>query len=296
MIKKMRLRFILYTMLVITVIILLIAGIIFLGTNREISHHRTALAVIIILVLVFIGSIYISGFAIKPIKKAWQQQLDFTADASHELRTPLAVIRSNLEIVLEHPEKQVKEQEKWLNNVFTETERMSKLVEELLTLSKADTGEQNRTYQGIPLSILVNDRICAYAAMAEKQNIQLVNRVPESLEIAGDPFHISRLFSILIDNAIKHMNRPGSLVVSGYQKGRHINMEFSDNGEGIAEDDLNSVFMRFYRGDKSRSRKKDGFGLGLSIAKLIVENHNGSISVSSSPGVGTSVKIIFKSR
>lgn len=293
MIHKLRLRFILYTMLVISIIVLLIAGIILLGTNREIPLHRIAFGVIIILVLVFIGSIFISGFAIKPIKKAWQQQLDFTADASHELRTPLAVIRSNLEIVLEHPEKQVKEQKKWLNNVLEETERMSKLVEELLTLSKADTKDPNCHNQEIPLCILANDRISAYTAMAHKHDIQLENRIPEALTILGDPFRISQLFSILIDNAIKYMNRPGSLVISGYQKGRHIYMDFSDNGEGILEDDLNQVFMRFYRGDKSRSRKKDGFGLGLSIAKLIVENHHGSISINSSPGIGTSVNIVF---
>lgn len=140
MIKKIQKRFIMFTMLVISIIVIIISSVFLIGEADNSRQHRTITLCIIILVLVFLASVLLSRIAIKPIKKAWQQQLDFTADASHELRTPLAVIQSNLEIVLEDENASIAEQKKWLNNIHMETLRMNSLVEDLLMLSRADCG------------------------------------------------------------------------------------------------------------------------------------------------------------
>jgi signal transduction histidine kinase len=291
MLKRLHIRFMIYAMLVFSVVLFMIAGIFLAGTSREIPIQRLIVMFSAILLLVFVGSAIIAGLAMKPVKKAWQQQMDFTADASHELRTPLAVIRSNLEIVLDQPDKKTRDHEKWLRNIWVETERMGRLVEDLLTLASSQTGVDLSCE--IPLHILAEDRISAYAALASQKQIQLENRVDESMILSGDPLRISQLFSILMDNAIKYMNRPGSLVISGYRKGKHICLEFRDNGEGMLEDALEKAFLRFYRGDKSRSHKQGGFGLGLSIARWIVEAHHGVITLDSAPGEGTCVRITF---
>lgn len=293
MIPSLKKRFIIYTMLVISTILCIFAVAVLLGTKDNITHHRTFILVFIILIFVFIGSVILSNIAIKPIKKAWQQQLDFTADASHELRTPIAIIRSNLEIVMDNQGESVKDQEKWLNNIFKETERMSKLVDDLLTLSKADSKEQELNLREIPLDIIIRDRINSFETLAKNNNTTISNQVEDGLTMLGDDKRIAQLFTILIDNAIKYMNRPGIIAISGKKKGNHVHISVSDNGVGIPEDEVDKLFLRFYRVEKSRARNLGGSGLGLPIAKWIVESHKGKISINSTQDIGTNVTIIF---
>lgn len=293
MINSLQKRFILYTMLVISSIILVMVVLVIHSTGSDQTFHRTLIFAVVLLLLVFVGSVLLSKLAVRPVKKSWQRQLDFTADASHELRTPLAVIRSNLEIVMENQDELVSEQNQWLQYMHLETERMSKLVEDLLFLSRADAAEQEVCLQTIPLAILVQDRISAYRALAEEHEIGFASTLEDSLMLQGDPDRISQLLSILIDNAIQYMNRPGTITISGEQKGRWLHLCVMDDGEGISREDQDKVFLRFYRGDRSRSSGTGGSGLGLSIAKRIVEMHHGRIRLASTPGVGTKIEMIF---
>lgn len=294
MIRKFRIWFVLFTMLVIS-LILGIVTIIFITNNTNAqTHHRTFVLVTLLLVLVFVSSVLLSSIAVKPIKRAWQRQLDFTADASHELRTPLAVIKSNLEIVLDNPDDLVKNQEKWLGNIQNETNRMSKLVDDLLTLSRADSNAVTLQMTEFPLNIIVEERISAFQSLAEEHGINLESNVSPDVILYSDPDRIGQLFTILLDNSIKYMGKPGTIRIEAcYSSNKHVQILFSDNGVGIPDEDIRKVFTRFYRVDKARSRNHGGSGLGLAIAKWIVEAHHGRITLKSGTDKGVIYNILF---
>ena len=291
MIKKIQRRFIFFCVFVISVIVGLIELIVLCNTQADISHHRSFMVGLIILILVMIGSILISKIAVKPIQQAWQRQIEFTADASHELRTPIAVIRSSGEIMLENSKETIESQMQWLENILYENKRMEKLVENLLLLSRADGREVELNKNMIPLGILIDGRIEAMKTLAQEKGITLEREGKEELEIYGDEQRLSQLITILLDNAIKYMNRPGKVIVRTQNKGKKVLLSVADNGEGMEEADRKHIFQRFYRADKSRGNKQEGYGLGLSIAKWIVESHNGNIWVESKKGVGTTFYI-----
>lgn len=293
MIKKLRIRFILFNMLVISAIVILLSIAIFIGTNSSISVHRLAITTGICLILVFCMSVLLSKFALKSIQEAWQRQLDFTADASHELRTPLAVMQTNLEIVLDNKEETVSSQMIWLDNVMYENKRMATLVGDLLTLSRADTNEQMLNLETFDLAEMIEETLKPYYPIGEKQEVEIVfnNKLENTLDFYGDKKRIQQLIIILIDNALKYMDRSGKIIVEVKIKGKKIELQVKDTGKGINKDELKKIFNRFYRVDKASSRKKGGSGLGLAIAKWIVEGHKGTIEVKSEIDKGTNFKI-----
>jgi len=293
MIKKLRIRFILFNMLVISAIVILLSIAIFIGTNSSISVHRLVITTGICLILVFCVSVLLSKFALKSIQEAWQRQLDFTADASHELRTPLAVMQTNLEIVLDNKEETVSSQMIWLDNVMYENKRMATLVGDLLTLSRADTNEQMLNLEIFDLAQMIEETLEPYYPIGQKQEVEIVfnNKLENTLDFYGDPKRIQQLIIILIDNALKYMDRSGKIIVEVELKGKQIELQVKDTGEGINKEELKKIFNRFYRVDKASSRKKGGSGLGLAIAKWIVEGHKGTIEVKSEIDKGTDFKI-----
>ena len=293
MIKRIQTRFVLFTMIVISLVLASIAIVIVATSTREHALHRTIITVVVILVLVFLSSIVLSYIAMKPIKQAWQRQLDFTADASHELRTPLAIIRSNLEIVMDNPEELVKDQGKWLDNIQKETNRMTKLVDDLLTLSRADSNETQLRMTELSLSILIEGRLDAFQLLASEHGITLESKVAPNILLHADEQRITQLFTILLDNAIKYMGRPGTIRIEVDYIGQHVRIMFSDDGVGIPKEDIPNVFTRFYRVDKSRTGQQGGSGLGLAIAKWIVEAHGGKITLKSGEGKGVVYTILI---
>lgn len=245
--------------------------------------------------LVFIGSLIISKLALKPIKKAYQKQLDFTADASHELRTPLAVIQTNLELVLGNSEETIESQSKWLNNILVENKRMKKLVEDLLTLSRADTNqnilETSKFYIDYTI-ISVVDLLMPYA---NEKNITLKVNLKPNVEFLGDKNRIKQLIIILVDNAIKYTESKGTVKVNLDYNDKKIWVSICDTGVGFSDEEKSKIFERFYRLDKTRSRHSGGLGLGLSIAKWIALEHGGSIEVESHIGKGSNFIITLPS-
>lgn len=243
--------------------------------------------------LVFLVSLYLSSRAIIPIRSSWEKQNAFVADASHELRTPLAVMKSNLEIVLENTGQSVESQGKWLGNVNSELERMTRLVDDLLFLARTDMAEEVMPVAPFHLSNSLQQAAEAFEPFASRKGLQLVTDIQPEMIISGNEGRIRQLAAILLDNAVKYTPAGGKVTLRAYTGENHVEIVVSDSGEGIPREHLDKVFERFYRVDKSRSRNHGGTGLGLSIAKCIALEHKGDIQVSSTVGKGTSFRVLL---
>ncbi|MBP3906498.1 MAG: GHKL domain-containing protein [Peptostreptococcaceae bacterium] len=237
--------------------------------------------------LLFI-SIYLTNKSIIPIKEAFEKQKQFIADASHELKTPLAIIKTNTSLVLSHPEDTINNQSKWINYINSQADRMSELISEMLSLAKMDDAENKLTLVPINMSKIVESMILMFDAVIYENNINLETNISKDLHINGDKESLKKLFSIIMDNAIKYTDKNGSITVSLFSDKNKVKMIIRNTGEGIAPEDLERVFERFYRVDKSRDRETGGYGLGLSIASSIVKEHKGKIYARSKVGSFTS--------
>jgi len=242
--------------------------------------------VMLSVVLVFATSLFLANKAIKPIKTSWEKQMAFIADASHELRTPLAVVNSNLEIVMENENDTVGSQMKWLSNIQSELERMKKLVDDLLFLARADA-EDEMPKEYFDLSALVHKIFDEFTPLCQKKDIEFLLDTKDNIIFYGNEFRIKQLITILLDNAIKYTGEEGKITLKLESHASTVQLSVSDTGEGIPKEHIDKIFDRFYRVDKSRSRNHGGSGLGLAIAKCIVDEHKGSINVSSIVSEGT---------
>lgn len=244
--------------------------------------------------LSFVASFFLANRAMIPVQKAWQQQKDFLSDASHELRTPLAVIQTNLDVVRGSPEETVADQKKWLDNIQEETTSMSRLVESLFFLARADS-RQHKLLNCQPFSLdqTLTEAISSFEAMAAEKGLFLKIPAITAIESYGDAARIKQVLTILLDNAIRHTPAGGITVSLRQNTGRSI-ITVADSGEGIPAECLDKIFDRFYQVDRSRSN--GGSGLGLSIAKWIIEQHGGSIAVASTLGKGTTFTLELPGR
>lgn len=240
-----------------------------------------------LIVLLFI-SIYLTNKSIVPIKETFEKQKQFIADASHELKTPLAIIKTNTSLVLSHPYDTIKNQSKWINYINLQTDRMSELISEMLSLAKMDAAENKLPLSPINISKIVESMILMFDAVIYENNIELETNISKNLFINGDKESLKKLFSIIMDNAIKHTNKNGNITVSLFSDKNKVKMIIRNTGEGIAPEHLERIFERFYRVDSSRDRETGGYGLGLSIASSIVKQHKGKIYAKSNIGEFTS--------
>lgn len=293
MLKKLRRRFIWFNMLIISLLFIILAIAVLLGTRNELSINRFIMAVVLSLIVAFVGSFAISKYAVMPIKKSWQKQLDFTADASHELRTPLAVIRSNLEIVMESPGDRVAKHMKWLENIHIEQQRMTKLVDDLLTLSRADTGEQQVHKAPFILDSLLYEISDKLHPICMQKGIHFKTDIDPYVSFTGDRHRIHQLILIILDNAFQYTDKSGNITLEMKQFTKEIKITITDTGIGISDNDITLIFNRFFRVTNARQQNPDGSGLGLAIAQLIVSEHNGIIDVESNLEKGTSFTITF---
>lgn len=240
-----------------------------------------------LIVLLFI-SIYLTNKSIVPIKETFEKQKQFIADASHELKTPLAIIKTNTSLVLSHPYDTIKNQSKWINYINLQTDRMSELISEMLSLAKMDAAENKLPLSPINISKIVESMILMFDAVIYENNIELETNISKNLFINGNKESLKKLFSIIMDNAIKHTNKNGNITVSLFSDKNKVKMIIRNTGEGIAPEHLERIFERFYRVDSSRDRETGGYGLGLSIASSIVKQHKGKIYAKSNIGEFTS--------
>lgn len=225
---------------------------------------------------------------------AFSRMVQFTADASHELRTPVAVIRTTAEVVRSRPRTN-SEYEAALDRILAETERTTDLIQDLMVLARADSGNDGLVFEPVPLSEVVADACSEMRVLAESAGLQFNCSIKERCDLTGDEASIRRLLLILIDNAIQYTPPPGRVDVElkfeGSTGERWAVIEVRDSGIGIAADDLPYIFDRFYRGSKDRSRSTGGSGLGLAIAQWIAERHGGEILVESHVGRGSTFRL-----
>lgn len=256
----------------------------------EISRHLLrafALTSLGGIVLTLLGSIFMANRALVPIKKSWERQKNFIADASHELRTPLTVIQTNLDVVKSSPSETVESQKVWLENIAVESKLMAKLVDDLLFLARVDSAQELLKKDTFLLNLALNQVIQAFEPVAARERIKLNSRVIPQIDLYGDQTRIKQLVSILIDNAIKYTPSGGEVNLEVKNLENKVEIIISDTGEGIEQEHLNKIFERFYRVDKARSREDGGIGLGLSIADSIVKAHKGTIKIQSAPDKGS---------
>jgi len=245
----------------------------------------------ICMILSLFGSLFMANKAIVPIRKSWQQQKDFLADASHEFRTPLAIIQTNLEIVRDNPEETVLSQEHWLSNIYEETLCMTKLVESLLFLARADSQQQLLNNDHFQLNQTIIIAVDLFRPVAAIQGITLNVQAKTLISYYGDEAKLRQVVGILLDNAIRHTPTGGQITVKLETSKQGICLSVIDTGEGINPEHAEKIFERFYLSDSSRSQ--NGTGLGLSIAKWIVESHKGSISAVGNPGKGSIFNVLL---
>ncbi|MDD2511360.1 MAG: ATP-binding protein [Syntrophomonas sp.] len=240
------------------------------------------------LLLLFLISIYLADKSIQPIQEAFEKQRQFIADASHELRTPLAVIKTNLALITANSEESVKSQSRWIDYISSQTDTMASLVDDMLALARIDYMEAKPLFTRFDLSQTLSSTLLAFEAIFYEKHISLKQEIQEDVFLNGEKENIKKVISILIDNAIKNTGANGSITVRLASDKNKIEMRISNTGEGIPAEDLQKIFERFYQVDKSRSRENRGYGLGLAIAKSIVEQQQGRIYATSTSGADTS--------
>lgn len=224
------------------------------------------------------------------LESAFRRITQFTADASHELRTPTALIRTTAELAL-RKKRSPGEYEQALQQVLAESERTTEVIDNLLTLARADSGREDTRLDPLDMNTALEGALIAGQGLAESRGLSFEGRLSErACPVLGDAAMLRRLAMILIDNAIKYTPAPGPVQVSLDQDGNSAILEVRDSGIGISKDDLPHIFERFYRADKARGRD-GGAGLGLAIAKWIVDQHRGEIHVESTPGKGSTFTI-----
>lgn len=221
------------------------------------------------------------------IEAAFLRITEFTADASHELRTPIALIHTEAELALRRSRDEAEYREA-LRHILQEADRTAKLIEELLSLARADSGREAFDLHPIDLLPTLRESASKWNQVASLHNLQFEEHLEtERLPVMGDENALRRVIDILLDNALKYTPAPGKLTLSAEQHPNGVVVTVEDTGIGIAPEDQSRIFERFYRVDKARSRELGGAGLGLAIAQWIVQLHKGTITVRSELGRGS---------
>ncbi len=245
----------------------------------------------ILLAIIFFISLLFSNRAMRPVSEAWDRQRQFVADASHELKTPLTAINANIDVLLSRGDSKIKDEEKWLRYVQTEVHRISELTGNLLFMAKIDAEVPMEKVRA-SVSEIVESVVLNFEAVAFEKGIKIESDIETDVYGIVDSSQITRLIIILIDNAIKYSPKNETVYVSLKKPGKdHIELSVRNTGSVIGQGDIEKIFDRFYRVDKSRSTS--GYGLGLSMAKEIVKSHKGKINVKSSEENGTEFIITF---
>lgn len=261
------------------------------ASTKELLRNTLLVSLIIYLLLeaiIFIFAKRLTLWITKPVNESFEKQKQFIADASHELKTPLAVIMASSDALESNPA----ETSKWLNNIKSESDRMNKLIADLLELAKSEEVNDKSQFVAGNLSKTVEMACLTFESVVFEKGAQLNYCVQDGIELEMNQYKIQQLMSILLDNALKHSEK-GSEIKVELKKDKDIVLTVVNKGEGIPKGEEEKIFERFYRADESRNRSENRYGLGLAIAKNIALAHNADISAFSENGL-TTFKVVFK--
>lgn len=323
MFQSARLKLTAWYLIIIMIISLLFSLIIYGGINRELERfsyfRQTRIGMYrftehvlpspfdpeminsarerIVTVLIFINigilglsgvaSYFLAGKTLKPIKKMVDEQNRFVTDASHELRTPLTSLRTEIEVNLRDKKLSLEAAKKLLESNLEEVINLQKLSDHLMSLAAYHGKNGSIVFEKLQLAKVIEESIKKVQALSKTKKISLKKDI-ENSEIMGNRQSLEELFVILLDNAVKYSEGNTVVKINSKKNDGVVVTKVEDQGTGIDQKDIPYIFDRFYRADKSRSKdKSSGYGLGLSIAKKIVELHGGKINVESKPGKGS---------
>ena len=257
----------------------------------------------VLLGLTGLGGVWLTCQSLKPIEKSFQQLKQFTADAAHELRSPLATLKTSVQVMQCYPERIHPKNTQKLAAIATTTDQMIRLVEDLLLLARMDDSNtvqgqtaqsqtaQSQTWAPVWIDRLLAELVGLLAIQAEEKQIKVLLNPTHQACVTGDALQLQRLFRNLLENAIQYTPSGGVVTVSMVTDGPLVLVRVEDTGIGIAPAARSQVFDRFWRADEARDRRKNGMGMGLSIAQTIAERHRGKIMVSSQVGVGSCFQV-----
>lgn len=263
---------------------------------KKSTYFMAGISLIALIIAAFIGY-SLSGKVISPMEEAYERQRQFAADASHELRTPLAVVMASADMLQSDPSITSPICKQVIDDLKDEVKKMTKLVGDLLTVARSDGNAEKLAVTEFSISETFQQIIRNMQAIAEQKNITLTGNIPDDMVYRGDQQKISQLIMIFVDNAIKYTPKGGEVSVNLQEKKGKKNLltfSVSDTGIGIAKEDQEKIFGRFYRVDKARSREMGGNGLGLAIAMGIINSHHGKVYVDSVLEKGTTFTIELK--
>lgn len=259
---------------------------------EQISQNHEQLIVVVMAsfwILSILASLYLARVSVKPLLESMQKQKSFVENASHELRTPLAVLQNRLETLFRKPEATIMESSESIASSLEEVRNMRFLTSNLLNLARRDDGIKPEFGEVEP--DFFNTTFTNYELIASENNrvFHFENKIYRP--IVTDKLLLKQLMTILFDNAVKYTEEEGQIqfVISATE--RNLYLTVSDDGIGIPAVDKKKIFDRFYRVDKARTRQKGGFGLGLSLAKQIVDAFKGTITVKDNKPSGTTFEI-----
>jgi len=228
--------------------------------------------------------------SLERLDESFNQMRQFSADASHELQTPLTVLKGEIEVALRSP-RDVEEYRKTLRSALEEIDRLARLVEGLLFLARSDSGVLRIDQKRVDLVDLIRAVRDELDDISKEQEVEIKCDFTESVFVQGDPILLRQLLHNLIHNGLKYTPKGGYVLVTASRKGELAILNVSDSGEGVAKEDQERIFQRFYRSTAARSERGGGAGLGLSIAQSIVTAHRGEISVISDAGTGSTFAV-----
>lgn len=234
---------------------------------------------IISMILISAVSYFLSGIVVRPLKDTFEKQKQFISDASHELKTPLTVIAANADVL----EGEIGEN-RWLNYIHDQTARMNVLVNDLLVLSRLENSSRDFITADFDLSRAVTNTALPFECQAFESNKNFVLNIGDGIHINGSEEHIKQMTGIFIDNALKYSKDGGTVRVSLTKEDNKAVLSVYNTGSGVPEEDVEKLFERFYRSDESRARSTGGYGLGLAIAKSIIDKHKFKIQVENQEG------------
>lgn len=271
------------------------------GLKHDIDDSQHTLLIhlvylnLIVLIIAGIASYLMARLTIKPIEDAHEAQKRFTADVSHELRTPLTALKMESEVALLDPKAPVKELRATLQSNLEEAGKLEGLINSILRLSRLEVDELKSNFQVLSSSEVATAALNTVNNIAKERKIGMTHQFVDE-PILGDSDSIRQLLIIILDNAIKY-SRSGTAVNFTVRENKNKEVEFiiEDHGIGIKKEALHHIFDRFYREEASRNKNhREGYGLGLSIAKMIADIHDAEIKVTSVVNDGTKVTIVFK--